>query len=86
MNKATKRIFLTVLDSFGVGYLPDADKFGDIGANTLKSVTKSKGIQTDFYAVFLWKTDVHSYIIYIYNIIRTRTICCHSRSIEVRYA
>ena len=42
MNKATKRIFLTVLDSFGVGYLPDADKFGDIGANTLKSVTKSK--------------------------------------------
>ncbi len=37
-----KRIFLTVLDSFGVGYLPDADKFGDMGANTLKSVTKSK--------------------------------------------
>ena len=36
-----KRIFLTVLDSFGVGYLPDADKFGDMGANTLKSVSKS---------------------------------------------
>ena len=36
-----KRIFLTVLDSFGIGYLPDADKFGDTGANTLKSVTKS---------------------------------------------
>ena len=37
-----KRIFLTVLDSFGVGYLTDADKFGDMGANTLKSVSKSE--------------------------------------------
>lgn len=36
-----KRIFLTVLDSFGVGYLPDADKFGDMGANTLKSISGS---------------------------------------------
>ena len=35
------RIFLTVLDSFGVGMLPDADKFGDNGANTLKSVISS---------------------------------------------
>ncbi len=39
-----KRIFLTVLDSFGVGYLPDADKFGDMGANTLKSVAKSESL------------------------------------------
>ena len=37
-----KRIFLTVLDSFGIGYLPDADLFGDFGANTLKSITKSE--------------------------------------------
>ena len=37
-----KRIFLTVLDSFGIGYLPDADKFGDVGANTLKSVSKAE--------------------------------------------
>ena len=35
------RIFLTVLDSFGVGFLDDADKFGDVGANTLKSVASS---------------------------------------------
>ena len=39
-----KRIFLTVLDSFGVGFLPDADKFGDLGANTLKSVAKSENL------------------------------------------
>ncbi len=32
-----KRIFLIVLDSCGIGALPDADKFGDKGANTLKS-------------------------------------------------
>ncbi len=37
-----KRVFLIVLDSFGIGCLPDADKFGDVGANTLKSLTKSK--------------------------------------------
>lgn len=33
----TKRVFLIVLDSFGVGYLPDARDFGDEGANTIRS-------------------------------------------------
>ena len=37
-----KRIFLIVLDSFGIGELPDADKFGDKGSNTLKSVSRSE--------------------------------------------
>ena len=32
-----KRVFLIVLDSFGIGALPDAASFGDAGANTLKS-------------------------------------------------
>jgi len=32
-----KRIFLIVLDSFGIGALPDAAEFGDAGANTLRS-------------------------------------------------
>lgn len=36
MNKPT-RIFLFVLDSFGIGQAPDADLFGDHGADTLKS-------------------------------------------------
>lgn len=36
------RVFLLVLDSFGVGEMPDADMFGDKGSNTLKSVTTSK--------------------------------------------
>ena len=29
-----KRVFLTVLDGAGVGYLPDAAQYGDVGACT----------------------------------------------------
>lgn len=36
------RIFLLVLDSFGVGEAPDAEKYGDKGSNTFKSVTNSE--------------------------------------------
>ncbi len=32
-----KRVFLIVLDSFGIGEMPDAAEFGDKGANTLRS-------------------------------------------------
>lgn len=32
------RVFLIVLDSFGIGEAPDAAAFGDVGANTLASV------------------------------------------------
>lgn len=32
-----KRVFLVVLDSCGVGELPDAADFGDVGSNTLKA-------------------------------------------------
>ncbi len=35
------RIFLIILDSFGIGALPDAPAFGDFGANTLRSCTES---------------------------------------------
>lgn len=33
-----KRVFLIVLDSFGIGALPDAANYGDTGANTLGGV------------------------------------------------
>ena len=36
-----KRVFIIVLDSVGAGELPDAAKFGDEGAHTLESLTKS---------------------------------------------
>lgn len=35
-----KRAFLLVLDSFGVGELPDATKFGDVSANTLLHIAE----------------------------------------------
>ncbi len=37
-----KRVFLIVLDSFGIGEEPDADLFGDVGTNTIKSCATSK--------------------------------------------
>ncbi len=33
-----KRVFLIVLDSFGIGEMEDAAEYGDIGVNTLRSV------------------------------------------------
>ena len=37
-----KRIFLIVLDSFGIGAMPDAEHFGDVGVNTLAACATSK--------------------------------------------
>lgn len=39
--KNTKRVFLIVLDSFGIGAAPDAADFGDAGADTLGSIAKT---------------------------------------------
>lgn len=36
-----KRVFLIVLDSVGIGEMPDAEKFGDKGSNTLASVRRN---------------------------------------------
>lgn len=40
-----KRVFLIVLDSFGIGAAPDAAAFGDAGANTLGSCATSDKLQ-----------------------------------------
>jgi len=37
-----KRIFLIVLDSFGIGEMPDSEYFGDFGVNTLAACATSK--------------------------------------------
>ena len=37
-----KRVFLIVLDSFGIGALPDSERFGDVGVNTLRSCATSR--------------------------------------------
>ena len=36
-----KRVFLIVMDSVGVGELPDAAEFGDVGSNTVKAAATS---------------------------------------------
>lgn len=38
-----KRIILIVLDSVGIGELPDAAEYGDIGSNTLGNISKKLG-------------------------------------------
>lgn len=43
--KQFNRIFLIVLDSVGIGELPDADEYGDEGAHTLGNIAKTmKGL------------------------------------------
>lgn len=39
-----KRIHLIVLDSVGIGEAPDAEKFGDVGADTLGHIAKEAGL------------------------------------------
>lgn len=41
-----KRVFLIVLDSYGIGEAKDAKAFGDEGSNTLKTITASKEYNT----------------------------------------
>ena len=38
-----KRVFLVVLDSVGIGALPDAEAYGDAGSNTLSAAAGSSG-------------------------------------------
>ena len=40
-----KRVFLFVLDSCGIGQMPDAEQFGDVGVNTLASCATSSKLR-----------------------------------------
>ena len=42
-----RRVFLVVLDSVGIGALPDAELYGDEGSNTLASAAGSKGFSME---------------------------------------
>lgn len=48
MRDKIKRVFLIVLDSFGIGAMPDAGEYGDEGSDTLRSVSEGKGFKADF--------------------------------------
>ena len=58
-----KRIFLIVLDSCGVGYEPDADKFGDVGSDTLRRcATSAKFDMTNLVSMGLGNLDGIDYL------------------------
>lgn len=44
-GRQMKRIFLIVLDSFGIGAMEDSAEYGDVGVNTLRSVSSSAYFQ-----------------------------------------
>ena len=35
------RVFVIVIDSLGIGEMPDSAEFGDVGVNTLKHISES---------------------------------------------
>ena len=39
--KKYKRIFVVVIDSLGIGVMPDGERFGDVGVNTLGHISES---------------------------------------------
>lgn len=43
MNKKYNRIFVIVLDSLGIGAMPDSEKFGDIGVDTFGHILEKMG-------------------------------------------
>lgn len=43
----SKRVFLIVLDSFGIGAEPDAEQFGDLGTNTLGAIAGHPNFRAD---------------------------------------
>ncbi|WP_282014139.1 phosphopentomutase [Marinifilum flexuosum] len=43
MIQKIERATIVVLDSAGVGYLPDAEEFGDVGSNTIGNIAKHCG-------------------------------------------
>ena len=45
MGEFMKRVFLIVLDSFGIGAMPDSESFGDVGVNTLAACATSKELK-----------------------------------------
>lgn len=43
MNQTYNRIFVIVLDSLGIGAMPDSEKFGDIGVDTFGHILEKMG-------------------------------------------
>lgn len=44
------RTFLVVIDSFGIGAMPDAEKFGDLGSDTYGNIVCETGLELENFA------------------------------------
>ena len=74
-----KRVFLLVLDSFGIGAAPDAADFGDAGTNTLKRISQSADFRADtFSKLGLFNIDGVDY-----GVPRMYPLAAHARMREV---
>ena len=57
------RVFIIVLDSCGIGEMPDAGNFGDAGAKTLKSCSTDPGFDLkNMKQLGLFNTDGIDYL------------------------
>lgn len=74
-----KRVFLIVLDSFGVGEAPDAKDFGDEGSDTLKAISKSK----EFDVKTLRKMGIFNIDGIMYEKVKENPIAAYGKAREV---
>ncbi len=52
-----ERIFWIVLDSVGIGELPDAAEYGDVGRNTLGHIAESRPLKSRIWCASDWRTS-----------------------------
>ncbi len=71
------RIVLIVLDSLGVGELPDAAKYNDVGANTLKHIFES--MDEDFTLENLAKLGLYNIVASPYDYKPENVIGCYGK-------
>ena len=51
-----KRVIWIVLDSVGVGEMPDAAAYGDAGSDTLGNIVRASGLDVPIFAV--WASEI----------------------------
>ena len=71
------RVILIVLDSVGVGELPDAAKYNDVGANTLKHIFEQ--MEEDFVLENMGKLGLYNIIPHPYGYRPEKVIGCYGK-------
>jgi len=55
---AWERVIWVVLDSVGIGELPDAAEYGDVGRNTLGHIAESRALKIPTLVRLGWRTSL----------------------------